>query len=148
VNGNTEQLTGRQRSNANLRPFKPGQSGNPSGRPKGRTVSEWLKHEGNEIDRKTGKPYAQLIAKKTVALAVEGDGSARKDYLEYTEGKPSQTFQISRNELIVTGSLDDLIKLRELALENKGVEGDTPQDDVVDVTPLKIVNGDINSKDE
>ena len=43
-----DQRTGRERSLANLRPFKPGQSGNPAGRPKGPGFFDVLCAHANE----------------------------------------------------------------------------------------------------
>ncbi len=140
---NNEPLTGKQRSLANLKPFPPGVSGNPTGRPKGsKSVSQAMKEIGHIPWKKTGRSINEEIALKTAIKAIQGDASARKDYCEYTEGRPAQKIQIDKQEIKLTGSIEDMFKVRELFLANKGVLGDTTQDVVVDVIPGEIVKGD------
>jgi hypothetical protein len=84
----------RERSNANLKPFQPGQSGNPKGRPKSKTISEALREllekEGNE-----GKLLVDQIAEILLEKAKFGDLSAIKEVADRTEGKPRQQHQHS-----------------------------------------------------
>jgi len=67
--------------------WKPGQSGNPKGRPPKNLsitslVKEKLEQEGPE-----GKTNAELIADAIIELAVSGDLSAIKELLDRTDGK-------------------------------------------------------------
>lgn len=74
----------RERSNANLRPFKPGQSGNPGGRPKAYFTEALRK----ELER---DPAVALgIVKAILDKAKTGDVKAFDSLLDRTEGKVPQ----------------------------------------------------------
>ena len=62
--------------------FKPGQSGNPSGRPR-KPVSERLLQRLIEEDEAVGK----LIAESLLMKAISGDVPALRELLDRTEGK-------------------------------------------------------------
>lgn len=100
----------------NLKPFPPGTSGNPNGRPKG-PISQLLKEfgEGSEIEfsvavtngGKTHKSSAkiaagenksinELIAVKLLQMAMDGDIKAIREVLNRTEGRPHQSVTLSR----------------------------------------------------
>lgn len=70
--------------------FQPGQSGNPSGRPKNslslRTLLRQKLSELAEGDRKE-RTYAQSLIDATIRDALKGDASARKLVWEYIDGK-------------------------------------------------------------
>jgi hypothetical protein len=78
--------------------FKPGQSGNPGGRPKGsesRLISKALlaylgDRAPNEVATACGLPFgaswAQCMAKRLITLALRGDVSAMREVREATEG--------------------------------------------------------------
>jgi uncharacterized protein DUF5681 len=56
--------------------FKPGQSGNPSGRPakpKPLTLTRAYEKQLEKIDPETGESYASAIAANVVCLAIRGD---------------------------------------------------------------------------
>ena len=93
----------RKRSNANLKPFKPGQSGNPAGRPKGvRFVSEAMRdvlhkkaHElestrnycdENDLDS-TQLSVTEVLAMKHFEEAFNGSSSFMQMLLDRVEGK-------------------------------------------------------------
>lgn len=80
----------------NLNPFKPGQSGNPKGKPKGKNVKTQILeamavvldlHDpltGMRTTKKAGEfMYAQMVAK----AVKEGDLGAMKEILDRIEGK-------------------------------------------------------------
>ena len=113
--------------------WKPGQSGNPNGRPKVKLVSEYVREKLADINPLTNKTVAEEIAEKVINQAIEGIHEARNTLLDRTEGKVIQTYSIDKQEVKITGSLDDLIKLRELALSQQNVTDDT-QHEVIDVT--------------
>lgn len=52
--------------------FKPGQSGNPSGRPKKRLITDQLEKLLKQKDPKTGKPNAELVAAGLIKLLAQG----------------------------------------------------------------------------
>lgn len=67
--------------------FKPGQSGNPNGRPpKGYSITEWFKSMLNS------KPEVKdAIGKSIMKKALEGDTTAQKMVWQYMDGMPKQT---------------------------------------------------------
>lgn len=87
----------------NLKPFKPGQSGNPNGRPKGSGVTDQLKkllHE--EIELKGKKTtMAEAIAKVCVSKALKGDHRFVKEILDRTEGKVKDQLSVDGEMRIV-----------------------------------------------
>jgi hypothetical protein len=90
--------------------FKPGQSGNPGGRPKGRSITAALNEYLDEIapddiPRKLGltdrigvMTWREAIAVTTVRAAVSGDSAARRDVLSYTEGAPRQSVDMTHSD--------------------------------------------------
>jgi len=86
--------------------FKPGQSGNPKGRKKGRRnmstiIKEILdaKLSGkNPITGVEGNlPISEIITYKQVQKALKGDLSAYKELIDRAEGKSMQTQVINAN---------------------------------------------------
>jgi hypothetical protein len=104
----------RAASTANLKPFKPGESGNPGGRPKRNPLTDYLKEQlEQEIPQsmldamKDGprlvflevygdKPtFGQMIAFKLVAMSAKGDVMAIRELLDRVEGKVAQKTQLT-----------------------------------------------------
>jgi Family of unknown function (DUF5681) len=78
--------------------WKPGQSGNPGGRPKRTPLIDACREVLSQLvpgDAK-GRTYAQAIAEKLAAKAVEGDIRAAQELADRAEGKARQTLQIVR----------------------------------------------------
>jgi Family of unknown function (DUF5681) len=75
----------------NLRPWKPGQSGNPGGRPKRRLIDEALEELllGNDSE------LSLAIAKKLLARAKRGEVKAIQLVAERVQGKPKRNLEIS-----------------------------------------------------
>lgn len=80
-------------------PFKPGETGNPAGRPKGipntRTrMLRWLELEMDEVNPATGKKERATILEKMDAAiikkALKGDLSAYKEVIDRLEGQSQQ----------------------------------------------------------
>ena len=67
--------------------FKPGQSGNPKGRPKkGYSITEWFQ------EMLDSKPEVKdAIGKSIVEKALKGDPTALKLVWNYMDGMPKQT---------------------------------------------------------
>jgi hypothetical protein len=101
-------------NNTNLKPFKPGESGNPSGRPKRQPLTDYLKEQlEKEIPQsmldamKEGlrtvffevygpKPtFGQMIAFKLVQMSAKGDVIAMRELLDRVEGKVTQKTQLA-----------------------------------------------------
>lgn len=74
--------------------FKPGQSGNPGGRPKTRVMSEMLCSIGNEVEPKSGKTFFQLAAEELVRSAYNGDVGAFKEIADRVEGRTTQSVEL------------------------------------------------------
>lgn len=69
--------------------FKPGQSGNPNGRPKkGYSITEWFK------EMLDSKPEVKdAIGKSIMKKALEGDTAAQKMVWQYMDGMPQQKIE-------------------------------------------------------
>lgn len=80
------------------RPFQPGQSGNPGGRPKTRHLTEILGAELDKPASKNGQTRAQRMMERLVTIAITGKRneaiSAMKLILAYREGLPVQPIDI------------------------------------------------------
>lgn len=84
--------------------FKPGQSGNPNGRPKkGYSITEWFR------EMLSSKPEVkEELGKAILDKAKAGDPTALKLIWNYMDGMPQQTTDItSDGEKIEFGSLTD-----------------------------------------
>ena len=83
----------------NLKPFKPGESGNPNGRPVGSLNIKTLirKIWDEEITNDKGDPVVRglLIVKAMFEKAEKGDVHAFKALCERLEGMPNQTLDHS-----------------------------------------------------
>lgn len=77
--------------------WKPGQSGNPKGRPKTITLSEAYRRELAKVDPEDpeGRTYAEVLAGKMREKAFGGDVAALRELADRTEGKPRQTLSLS-----------------------------------------------------
>lgn len=80
----------------NTEGFKPGQSGNPSGRPKSVTLSENYRQLLATLvpNDPEGRSFAELIAYKLVLNAALGDLASAKEIADRTEGKPRQAVDL------------------------------------------------------
>jgi hypothetical protein len=72
--------------------FKPGESGNPGGRPRIAKLSEACRAKLGALvpDDAEGRTYAEAIAEKLVQLALKGDLRAAQELADRGEGRPSQ----------------------------------------------------------
>ncbi len=81
--------------------FKPGQSGNPGGRPKTAPLS----HACRELlalplpDDPEGRTYAEAIAQALAEKALAGDIRAAQEIADRAEGKPRQRLEIDNSAL-------------------------------------------------
>ena len=97
-------------SKDNLIPFKPGQSGNPKGRPKGAksrstVIKRWLEAMDKGKNPMTGEVESMSVEDKmTLALigkALKGDTQAYKALMDSAYGQPKQEIEeVSTQEVI------------------------------------------------
>lgn len=80
------------------KPWQPGQSGNPKGRPKGVTLSDALRRMlATLAPGKTEQTYAEAIARALCKEAVKGNVLAAKEIADRTEGKPKASLDVEMN---------------------------------------------------
>lgn len=79
--------------------FKPGQSGNPKGRPPRRSLIEILKDELDKIDGPHGETNGEQLIHRLVQHAIHGNIKAAQLVLEYTEGKPEQPVRMIEDKV-------------------------------------------------
>ena len=95
ITDNTEkkQRAGMERRLANLKPFKPGQSGNPKGKPKGSTsIISAIKRKLLETPPNEKRNYLEILTTKILKKAlVDGSGPMIKLIWNYVDGLPTQT---------------------------------------------------------
>lgn len=70
--------------------FKCGASGNPAGRPKGRTLSSWLQELLAESESEGGATRGERLARKLIEIALEGDVKALKLLVDRHDGRVPQ----------------------------------------------------------
>lgn len=77
--------------------FKPGQSGNPKGRPKSITLSEAYRKVLAEVDETDPqrRTRAEILAEQMYVKAKSGDVAALREMADRVEGKPRQTLSLS-----------------------------------------------------
>lgn len=84
--------------------FKPGQSGNPAGRPKGIPNSKTILQRFLALEEKIANPVTgveesmsqlEIMYLKQIAKARKGDLSAMKEVIDRYEGKPQQTVEMN-----------------------------------------------------
>ncbi len=92
---------------SNLKPFQPGRSGNPKGRPPGRRLVTELR---DQLDQtiENGETQGALIVRKLVDLAIGGDLAAIKLIFDRIDG---------RAPMPITSELPDLSKMSDQELE-------------------------------
>lgn len=80
--------------------WKPGVSGNPSGRPASQTLSKACRFILSEIvPGMNGVTYAEAIARRLADKALEGDVRAAAELAERAEGRPSQPIDLEVTQI-------------------------------------------------
>lgn len=81
--------------------WKKGQSGNPSGRPKSKTLSDAYKHKLQELvpNDPEGRTWAELIAAGQIRDAVKGNVQAAREIADRTEGRARQSIEFEDKTL-------------------------------------------------
>jgi len=108
--------------------FKPGESGNPAGRPRATLLSEALREQLAEVlpdmDERT---VAESIARSMIQVALKGNVMAAKEIADRTEGKPKQAIDVDMSirdwrELARTHGLSEQDVIREAQLLIESVD--------------------------
>ena len=73
--------------------FRPGQSGNPGGRPKGRGVTAALRRLLEQLHN--GRPLEELLAERWLREALAGKPAYLQMLLERTEGKTPERHEVA-----------------------------------------------------
>ena len=93
--------TEKQRRNTeNLRPWKPGESGNPKGRPpKSESLTSLLRAELEKVnpDDAEGRTWRELLILATVRLAVQGNKTALTEVWNRSDGKVAKEVELTDN---------------------------------------------------
>jgi len=105
----------KQRRNSHLKPYdwKPGQSGNPKGRPpKKQCLTSLLKEalEKQVPKDKKKRTWGEVLTEQLLVKAAKGDMVAQRLIWEYTEGKPKQEMEIPSDINIHVRYADELKK--------------------------------------
>ena len=82
------------------RPWKPGQSGNPRGRPpKQESLTSLLKAELDKINPEDteGRTWRELIVMATLKLAVAGNKTALKEVWDRSDGRVLKEIEVTEN---------------------------------------------------
>jgi len=79
--------------------WKPGESGNPKGRPKTITLSEAYRNALAQPmpNDKQGRTIAEVIAEKLALEAAKGSIKAAKEIADRVEGRPKQAVDLTAN---------------------------------------------------
>src|SRR4051794_25670331 len=89
--------------------FKPGQSGNPGGRPKGTSLTARLRFRLAQVEPGSGQSYADLLVEALVGEALKGDVQAARTILERVDGKlPDKVKVQETRKAYVTVGPEDL----------------------------------------
>lgn len=86
---------------ANLKPWQPGQSGNPRGNPRSLILSAAYRAELAKVDEQ-GRTNAELVAEAVVKRAKGPYASvmAATEIADRTEGKPQQSISVTITDMI------------------------------------------------
>ena len=104
----TTQSNGKMPGGITGKGFKPGQSGNPNGRPKGtRSIPDILKKIGDEEGTLDGKSKLDVIMYKVFQYALEGKPWAVQFIADRTEGKAKEFREVTHiNQAIKVLTID------------------------------------------
>ena len=114
--------------------FKPGQSGNPNGRPRKPTFTEVCReYLGDAYDSKSDTTRMQMLVRTLFANALEGDTKAAKLILERVDPAPQGASVRIKNAVMISGgSVIDALKrvglpMPDAALPDVIDQAETPQ---------------------
>jgi hypothetical protein len=110
--------------------WKPGQSGNPHGRPPNeQTIANALREVGNRIDPATGKRNVLRLAEVAYELGIGGNVAAINFIAERVEGKAISVvdMKINRGGDVREYSDDELLMMIEKARKQQALVHEGPK---------------------
>lgn len=111
--------------------WKPGQSGNVSGRPAIATLSRAIRQVLNEcVPGANGTTYAEAIARALAVKAAHGDVRAAAELADRAEGRPTQTIDLEVTQLAQrfdAMSRDELLRYAETGQLPEGMNDEQNQ---------------------
>src|ERR1700685_4156371 len=98
--GNSGKNSGRRGRIENLKPWPKGVSGNLSGRPKSKRLSDAYRHQLEQLvpGDPEGRTWAELIAQAQIRTAARGNVPAARELADRTEGKAAQHLEVTGND--------------------------------------------------
>ena len=125
----------------NLKPWKPGQSGNPGGRPKKRPITDCYdalldKPLPDELVRllkvKKGTTYGEAIALGQAISAIKGKAESAREIREALEGKTTQRVEVTGDDggTIKLDHGNTIRRIQEFYGLRYGADADKPADPV------------------
>lgn len=75
--------------------WKPGQTGNPNGRPRTAKYSEAARRLLEEVGEESGETGAEQLAAYCLKMALKGSARHAELFLSYAEGRPKQAMELS-----------------------------------------------------
>lgn len=106
--------------------FKPGVSGNPSGRPRTKPITDRFRdYIEKEASKKTKETVADQIVKEWVAMIKAGDSAALKEALNRLEGATVQKIEAEVTEKQEDPDFEQLVAAfrGHVSLRPKGIDG-------------------------
>ena len=96
-------------------PWKPGQSGNPKGRPVGSySIIDVIRKRLMELTPDKKRTFMDALGDKIISGAMNGSEASQRLILNYLEGMPKQGLDIKHNlkEILSPEQIDELLKRR------------------------------------
>lgn len=116
--------------------FAPGRSGNPRGRPPGRTLTTRLRAKLDQVDAETGQTFAELVVDALIWAAIGGDFQACRLILDRVDGKVPTRVQVrnyhddaARTIALVLDALEGFPEARLAVVRRIAEEADEASDD-------------------
>jgi hypothetical protein len=103
----------------NLKPWQPGESGNPGGRPKTRPMREYYKEELEELapeelvrslKMKEGATFGRALARGQIISGIKGKAQSAREIRETVEGKTPQPLELGEAGEPIKLSTEETIK--------------------------------------
>jgi len=95
-----------------IKPFcwKPGQSGNPGGRPRTRFLVEAIRRIAAEPNDASGRTKAEALAERLWKIAFKGSLAAMREIMDRAEGKPEQSINVTQLQAPFADKTDEQLR--------------------------------------